>query len=480
MFKRVLHLFRYRIAAITCAIIALVAFSVKSSPSLADDDITQLNTSSGLLVIRKVLGSDCGFGDECTALYLNDKLLLADHYVSITKTFPSNTNPQLVSIATSTGGNACCSTDYIFDFTKKPPLKLQDIGFGSEISRTATGVEFQYRAGEDALGDWLIGTYSYKLGSGRVVKVGVKPEYTTTPLNAKAYPWDILTDPVMREPLLKIIGKDYFSKFRVSMSAADSCKIIDGNFIVGSGCQAHSCSDRRAMFVIDVINKLAWAIEKVDELDQKPTTRFWGVLTPEDAVPMREIRRWLADENVPEGMVSVVPLPESVSKLYKQRRQAVARTEVLPPPLSSAKRDVPAKPPLSEIQSSQHATIPLQEEGGAFVVPVSINGELTLNFMIDSGAADVSIPADVVMTLVRTGTLTAQDFLGTQTYRLADGSAVPSRTFRVRSLKVGDRVLYNIVGSVAPVAGGLLLGQSFLSRFKTWSIDNDRHVLVLE
>jgi hypothetical protein len=29
------------------------------------------------------------------------------------------------------------------------------------------------------------------------------------------------------------------------------------------------------------------------------------------------------------------------------------------------------------------------------------------------------------------------------------------------------------------IAQDILLGQSFLSRFKSWSIDNDRHVLIL-
>jgi predicted aspartyl protease len=83
------------------------------------------------------------------------------------------------------------------------------------------------------------------------------------------------------------------------------------------------------------------------------------------------------------------------------------------------------------------------------------------------------------MTLVRTGTITESDFLGNQTYRLADGSTVPSRRFVIRSLKVGDRVLEDVTGGIAPVAGSLLLGQSFLSRFKSWSIDNQRQALIL-
>jgi hypothetical protein len=58
-------------------------------------------------------------------------------------------------------------------------------------------------------------------------------------------------------------------------------------------------------------------------------------------------------------------------------------------------------------------------------------------------------------------------------------SLVPSKQFVIRSLKVGDRTLENVTGSIAPVQGSLLLGQSFLRRFKSWSIDNQREALIL-
>jgi clan AA aspartic protease (TIGR02281 family) len=122
----------------------------------------------------------------------------------------------------------------------------------------------------------------------------------------------------------------------------------------------------------------------------------------------------------------------------------------------------------------------LKQLGGTFVIPVTINNALQLAFIIDSGASDVSIPADVVLTLVRAGTITDTDFLGKRLYRLADGSTVPSQTFRIRSLTVGDRALENVTGSVASASASLLLGQSFLSRFRSWSIDNQRMVLMLE
>jgi predicted aspartyl protease len=124
-------------------------------------------------------------------------------------------------------------------------------------------------------------------------------------------------------------------------------------------------------------------------------------------------------------------------------------------------------------------SVPMQIEGGINVVPVLINDAITLNFVVDSGATDVSIPADVVMTLIRTGTLKRSDFLGQRTYVLADGSETPSQTFRIRSLKVGNRLLEDVTGSIASVRGSLLLDQSFLGRFKSWSVDNTKHVLLL-
>jgi aspartyl protease family protein len=124
--------------------------------------------------------------------------------------------------------------------------------------------------------------------------------------------------------------------------------------------------------------------------------------------------------------------------------------------------------------------VPLKPSGGTFIVPVTVNNTLQLAFTIDSGASDVTVPADVVLTLVRTGTISDTDFKGKRSYTLADGSSVQSRVFNIRSLTVGDRVLENVTGSVASVSGSLLLGQSFLRRFRSWSIDNQRMVLVLE
>lgn len=149
--------------------------------------------------------------------------------------------------------------------------------------------------------------------------------------------------------------------------------------------------------------------------------------------------------------------------------------------LSNAAMQTVNKPAIypSKIKDSNIDQVALEQKGSVFVIPVQINEAITLPFIIDSGAADVQIPIDVFSTLVRTNTIVASDLIGKQTYRLADGSTREEPRFLVRELKVGNDVLRNVPASVSPVAGELLLGQTFLSQFSEWTLDNQRHVLEL-
>jgi len=85
-----------------------------------------------------------------------------------------------------------------------------------------------------------------------------------------------------------------------------------------------------------------------------------------------------------------------------------------------------ASPPFGGSISSGRIEAQLNSDGGVLTVPVEINGSITLDFVIDSGASDVNIPADVVSTLIRTRTIRPSDFIGQQTYVLADGTEAPS------------------------------------------------------
>ena len=93
-------------------------------------------------------------------------------------------------------------------------------------------------------------------------------------------------------------------------------------------------------------------------------------------------------------------------------------------PQVSAPSTTPNQNPSSLVE------VPLKKDRGTFVVPVQINGAITLDFTIDSGASDVSVPADVFSTLTRTGTIKSADIIGERTYVLADGSKAQSVTFK--------------------------------------------------
>ena len=124
-------------------------------------------------------------------------------------------------------------------------------------------------------------------------------------------------------------------------------------------------------------------------------------------------------------------------------------------------------------------SIPLIHAHGTLQVPVLINGKISLNFTIDSGATDVSIPATVFFALIRNGTVFSQDLLDKRMYKLADGSGEISQRFRIRSLRVGKLEVRDVIASIGDSGGLPLLGQSFLSRLKSWSIDNERQALLI-
>ena len=125
--------------------------------------------------------------------------------------------------------------------------------------------------------------------------------------------------------------------------------------------------------------------------------------------------------------------------------------------------------------------IPVRKlNAGVFLLPATINNAMQLDFILDSGASTVTIPSDVAATLRGLGTITDADVIGKQNFQIADGSTVASTMFHIRLLKVGNVELQNVTASISGKGSPLLLGQSFLSRFKSWSVDNHRNVLVLE
>jgi clan AA aspartic protease (TIGR02281 family) len=130
---------------------------------------------------------------------------------------------------------------------------------------------------------------------------------------------------------------------------------------------------------------------------------------------------------------------------------------------------------------AQHNEIALEAgEGGGWRLPVLINQNLSVPFVLDTGAFAVQIPADVYSVMQRQGTIKPEDARGTVPVVMADGSTHSEPKFLLRNLKVGDRTLTDVLATVSPTGTDPLLGQSFLDRLGRYTIDNQRHVLILE
>ena len=116
-------------------------------------------------------------------------------------------------------------------------------------------------------------------------------------------------------------------------------------------------------------------------------------------------------------------------------------------------------------------TIQLENEQGAYVIRVRINGQISLPFILDTGASEVAMPEDVFLTLLRTKTVNESDYIGTGTYITADGSEHSSDRFILHEMRIGNHAIKNVIANIVPAKGNPLLGQSFLAKLPGWSID---------
>jgi len=133
-----------------------------------------------------------------------------------------------------------------------------------------------------------------------------------------------------------------------------------------------------------------------------------------------------------------------------------------------------SKSPVSSI-----ASVPLTKKNGVYNVPVTLNDTLTISFILDSGAADVTISPDVFLTLLRTGTLKESDLGSEKTYRVANGATVKHKSFLLKKVSIGGVSFKNIRASVgSDLKTPMLLGQSLLSKLGTYSINYETSELT--
>jgi hypothetical protein len=78
--------------------------------------------------------------------------------------------------------------------------------------------------------------------------------------------------------------------------------------------------------------------------------------------------------------------------------------------------------------------------------------------ILDTGATDLVIPADVALTVIRAGALTSGDFRGKGRYSLANASEEVSDRVIIREVQIGRHTVRNVTPMVNPPASDILQG----------------------
>jgi clan AA aspartic protease (TIGR02281 family) len=196
-----------------------------------------------------------------------------------------------------------------------------------------------------------------------------------------------------------------------------------------------------------------------------------------------DVRGSLADELVRKGRG-----PEALDLLESFDRQLEAnghqayftgQIERIKTALGGQYAKEAAASSASAVTSNGQTIVKGEPMAGTLVIQASIDGSSPMSFEVDSGASLVSMPTEQAQPLFDRGLIRPQDFQGLAPFQLANGTMVTARLYRLRSIQVGDRQIEDVLAAIYPGQGPRLLGQSFLKRFKSWSIDNSKDALVL-
>jgi aspartyl protease family protein len=135
----------------------------------------------------------------------------------------------------------------------------------------------------------------------------------------------------------------------------------------------------------------------------------------------------------------------------------------------------------SSTASGENCEVTLNKVNGVYEIPVTLNGTIKIDFIFDSGCSDVLISPDVASVLIKSGTLTKEDYLGSAQYTIADGSISEQAQFRLSTVQVGSKIVKNVRCSVSnSIEAPMLLGQSVMEKFGRFTFDYADQKLILE
>jgi hypothetical protein len=123
-------------------------------------------------------------------------------------------------------------------------------------------------------------------------------------------------------------------------------------------------------------------------------------------------------------------------------------------------------------ENNSNMITPLLSSQNVYEVNVMLNNVLKLDMIFDTGAAEVYFTPDIVMTLIKTKTISEDDLLEGAYFIDANGNVNKSIRFNLKSIKIGDITLKDIPCAVSNNIDGMnLLGLSALKKLGKFEFD---------
>jgi len=117
--------------------------------------------------------------------------------------------------------------------------------------------------------------------------------------------------------------------------------------------------------------------------------------------------------------------------------------------------------------------IMMQSEGGVYTVPCKVNG-LSLKFIFDTGASNVTISLTEALFMIKNGYLSKDDIYGSSYAQLANREITENTEILLREIVIADLKLYNVRASIDHELGApLLLGQTAISKLGKIQLDGN-------
>lgn len=124
-------------------------------------------------------------------------------------------------------------------------------------------------------------------------------------------------------------------------------------------------------------------------------------------------------------------------------------------------------------------TIPVKKQSNTYLVEIAIGGKSYI-YIIDSGASEMLISGSTEKYLLDLGIIRNSDYLPSKTFTLADGSEKSYRRVKLPMVKIGTLKIEDVEAAIVDDNNPMLLGKSFLDKFKYWKINNSNLTLELQ